>query len=218
MGIKSIVWTVSGLMGTALLVFLIADMFFKRPPIQESSPIQVMVTEPVEVTESESRSPLPQNLDPLPNETRAFIADSFVDTASMLAVSSPVPESNTESPASEGADALALTEEEQANIYRRAQVFRDEALEVFPLLSMSIHTPEFMADKNSGGIGPRSGEIWIRIKPENSGEMKEIMAQTADLYRQYVKEYDRPVRIVLWVGGQIWAVSTYGTDGILLTP
>jgi hypothetical protein len=61
--------------------------------------------------------------------------------------------------------------------------------------------------------GPPPDEIWIRIKPENSGEMRAIMAQMADLYQTYAGIYGRSVRIVNWVGGQAWAAFTYPAEG-----
>ena len=57
--------------------------------------------------------------------------------------------------------------------------------------------------------GLRDGEIWIRIDPSNSREYKEIMAQTADLYRVDTG-YQDEVTVLLWVGGQVMARETYG--------
>jgi hypothetical protein len=114
-----------------------------------------------------------------------------------------------------------LTQEEEEDIYVRAQVFRDEALVVFPVYSIEIHRPESMdtgwVEENGIMIeksyGPPPDEIWIRIKPENSGEMRAIMAQMADLYQTYAGIYGRSVRIVNWVGGQAWAAFTYPAEG-----
>jgi hypothetical protein len=114
-----------------------------------------------------------------------------------------------------------LTQEEEEDIYVRAQVFRDEALAVFPVYSIEIHRPESMdtgwVEENGIMIeksyGPPPDEIWIRIKPENSGEMRAIMAQMADLYQAYAGIYGRSVRIVNWVGGQAWAAFTYPAEG-----
>ncbi len=114
-----------------------------------------------------------------------------------------------------------FTQEELEDIYLRAQVFRDEALDAFPLYSVEIHRPKGLdpgyIEENGIRIyksyGPPPNEVWIRIRPENAREMKEIMAQTADLYRDYMNQYPHPVRIVHWVGGQIFAAATYNADG-----
>lgn len=114
-----------------------------------------------------------------------------------------------------------LTQKDLEEIYLKAQVFRDEALEIFPLHSVEIHRPESMdpgyVEENGIQIkkayGPPPNEIWIRIQPESAREMKEIMAQTADLYRQYVNGYDQNVRVVHWVGGRAFAAATYDADG-----
>ncbi|MCD4719830.1 MAG: hypothetical protein K8S13_08210 [Desulfobacula sp.] len=111
-------------------------------------------------------------------------------------------------------------------VYLTAQVFRDEALETFPVYTVRIHKPESIGSdfEESGSqaaeqkaFGPGSNEIWIRIKPENAREMKEVMAQTADLYRQYVNEYDKDVKVINWVGGQPWASIVYSPDGGIVT-
>ena len=57
--------------------------------------------------------------------------------------------------------------------------------------------------------GLQDGEIWIRIDASKSGEYKEIMAQTADLYRVNTG-YREEVTVLLWVGGQVMARETYG--------
>ena len=111
----------------------------------------------------------------------------------------------------------ALTRAEEEEIYLRAQVFRDEALEVFPVYSVEIHRPKsldtgwveengIMVEKS---YGPAPDEIWIRIRPENAQQMREIMAQMADLYQTYAGVYGRSIRIINWVGGQAWAAFTY---------
>ena len=164
--------------------------------------------------------------DPVPDPSKKALAFPAKDLPALPeTLDEPKPGGlETEVKAQPGPEPLALTPEELEEIYLRAQVFRDEALTVFPLTSLSIHRPDSLAraeTQESGGrisIGPPANEIWIRIKPENSNEMKEIMAQTADLYRQYVSEYDHPVRIVQWVGGRIWSAATYGRDNRVLVP
>ena len=84
-------------------------------------------------------------------------------------------------------------------------MFEEEARETFPLLSVQTSNP---IDIEKKVFGPKKGEIWIRIKPENSKEFKEIMAEIADLYKD-VARYDDPVTIILWVGNRIWAKFQY---------
>jgi len=56
--------------------------------------------------------------------------------------------------------------------------------------------------------GLRDGEVWIRINPGNSNEFREVMAQTADLYRANT-DYTGDVTVLLWVGGQVMAKEVY---------
>jgi hypothetical protein len=56
--------------------------------------------------------------------------------------------------------------------------------------------------------GLTDGEVWIRIDPSQSGQYKEVMAQTADLYRANT-DYTGDVKVLLWVGGQVWAKEVY---------
>lgn len=133
-----------------------------------------------------------------------------------------------------------LTEEEQMEVYYKAQIFKDEALETFPLYTVQIHKPNAATENrnestdssavaDSGTIstnniavvedfGPKPGEIWVRIKPENANEMKEIMAQTADLYREYTNTDDGNVTIINWVGGQPYFRMDFDASGNQITP
>jgi hypothetical protein len=108
-----------------------------------------------------------------------------------------------------------LDYQDEEVVYLKAQVFRDEALETFPVYTVEIHKPESLESDNPGTktFGPDKNEIWIRIKPQNAREMKEVMAQTADLYRQYVNEYEEGIKVIHWVGGQPWASTVYSPDG-----
>lgn len=112
-------------------------------------------------------------------------------------------------------------------VYYNALIFRDEALATFPVYTVEIHKPESIirTSKQDAGDGPwqappnpRPNEVWIRVKPANAREMTEIMAQTADLYRQYVDNYQQNVRIINWVGGQPWASREFGPDGSAARP
>lgn len=84
-------------------------------------------------------------------------------------------------------------------------MFEEEAKETFPLLSIQTANP---MDTGKKVFGPKRGEIWIRIKPENSKEFKKIMAGVADLYKN-TTGYEDPVTVVLWVGNRIWAKFQY---------
>ena len=131
------------------------------------------------------------------------------------------PSAPVEEFSSDQAEEPGLSQEEEMEIYVKAQVFREEALEIFPVYSVEIHRPESVdtgwVEENGIMIkksyGPPPNEVWIRIRPENAREMKEIMAQTADLYREYVNGYGHDIRIVHWVGGQAFAAATYNSDG-----
>jgi hypothetical protein len=83
------------------------------------------------------------------------------------------------------------------------QIFRAEAMETLPLLT--IHTAD---PRQPGKPGPKKGEIWIRIKPAYSRETHDIMGQVADLYITTM-QYEEPVTVMLWVGGQPMARCEY---------
>lgn len=83
------------------------------------------------------------------------------------------------------------------------QYFESEALKDFP-----VHTIETFDPLQPNPNGPKRGEVWIRIKAENSREMKEVMAQTADVYREITGSME-PVTIMHWVGNRPYAKFTY---------
>lgn len=121
---------------------------------------------------------------------------------------------------SEPEAALDIIEDEEA-IYYDALVFRDEMLATFPVYTVKIHKPESISEKEGESdkghtvvaAPKKSNEIWIRIQPENAREMKEIMAQTADLYRLHVKNSSDNVVVINWVGGQPWARMEFDSQG-----
>ena len=88
-------------------------------------------------------------------------------------------------------------------------MFEEDARETFPLLSIQTANP---MDIEKKVFGPERGEIWIRIKPQNAKEFKEIMAEIADLYKN-ATGYEDPVTVVLWVGNRIWAKIQYPEQG-----
>jgi len=67
---------------------------------------------------------------------------------------------------------------------------------------------ELDEDGEFGRIGPPDGHVWIRIQAEHSNQYKEIMAQTADLYRAETG-YSDTVTVMLWVGGRPYARHSY---------
>ena len=87
-----------------------------------------------------------------------------------------------------------------------AQVFEEEALRNFPL-----HTARAFDPLSPDPYGPRRGEVWIRIKAEQSREMKQIMAQVADLYRDLAASPE-PLTVIQWVGNRPFARFEYGLD------
>ena len=93
--------------------------------------------------------------------------------------------------------------------YQLNQIFEAEVMETFPVYTVQTHNP-IEEKKNPKFFGPPKGEIWIRIKPENSREMREIMAQVADLYHQNAENPDDEITVLHWVGGRPWAKETYG--------
>ena len=91
--------------------------------------------------------------------------------------------------------------------YHLNREFEEEAKEALPLLAVVTPDPRETEHRRL-----KEGEIWIRINPGNSREMKDIMAQTADLYKKSTW-YDKPVTVILWVGGQPWARFQYPPPG-----
>lgn len=122
---------------------------------------------------------------------------------------------------------LAVVSEEtpvdEEAVYYKSMVFRDEALSVFPVHTVQIHQPKSIEEDIQTGriggknFGPKPNEVWVRIKPDNAKQMREIMAQTADLYREYVNENKENIVVVNWVGGQAWARMEFAPDGSPIT-
>jgi hypothetical protein len=117
---------------------------------------------------------------------------------------------------------------EQELLDQKTRMFIAEAKESLPLIDLRPFNPieagkrsyeaskqELGADKDDeaktesrDNRGLSNGEVWIRIDPGQSSEYKEIMAQTADLYRTNTG-YSGEVTVLLWVGGQVWERETY---------
>ena len=120
-------------------------------------------------------------------------------------------------------DSASATTADEA-VYYQAMVFRDEALSTFPVHTVQVFQPDSVKeDLQTGRIGgkyfgPKANEVWLRIKPESAGQMREIMAQTADLYREYLGQTSENIVVVNWVGGQAWARMEFGPDGSPVTP
>ena len=166
------------------------------------SPVEAVVKAPEKIPEPVPPSPADALPDPVPPKQASATAEF----------------------ASASAKAPAAVEEiddlYEETAYYAALVFKDEALATFPVHTVDIHTPESMLPKRTDSAGrpipwpnPGKSEIWIRVKPGNAREMREIMAQTADLYRLYAHEHNENIRAVNWVGGQPWAAATFGPDG-----
>ena len=80
--------------------------------------------------------------------------------------------------------------------YELNKEFEEEAKETLPLLSIQTNNP-----LNTKAFGPRRGEIWVRVKPDNARELKQVMKKLADLYRTRTG-YDGTITIMHWVGGR----------------
>lgn len=101
----------------------------------------------------------------------------------------------------------------------KREMFDDEASAVLPLLTVQTfrhetasseagasEAPEHQAISTNqagpfGRLAPPDGHIWIRIDANYAQEHKDIMAQTADLYRAETGTTE-PVTVMLWVGGR----------------
>ncbi|MBW1682511.1 MAG: hypothetical protein JRJ83_13950 [Deltaproteobacteria bacterium] len=96
---------------------------------------------------------------------------------------------------------LAVVSERQAKEreYELNQEFEAEARDVLPLLSIQTNNP--LDSKDSKTFGPPRGEIWVRVKPDNAGDLKQIMEELADLYRSRTG-YEGAITIMHWVGGR----------------
>jgi len=111
--------------------------------------------------------------------------------------------------------------------WQKTQMFVAEAKQSLPLIGIrpfdarraTVASSDIpgtgMTDGEISGIpgrdgrGLRDGEVWIRIDPARSGEYKEVMAQTADLYRANTG-FEGEVTVLLWVGGRVHARETFG--------
>ena len=93
---------------------------------------------------------------------------------------------------------LAKIKERQAkeHEYELNKQFEAEAKKKLPLLSIQTNNP-----LDEKGFGPRRGEIWVRVKPDNARELKQVMKKLADLYRSRTG-YKGPITIMHWVGGR----------------
>ena len=194
----------------AAVIFISPETARETPPDRNMAPAPEKAT--VQAIRPDNPSPEADPAGPaVPNEVQTEPAPA--PPADM--VEAPVPE-----PAP-GTPEKVVDEVEQ---YYRAMVFRDEALESFPVYTVQVHQPtsieEDLQEGRIGGkdFGPKPNEVWIRIKPDNAGEMREVMAQTADLYRQYVNEYDEKIVVVNWVGGQAWARMEFSPDALPAGP
>jgi hypothetical protein len=126
----------------------------------------------------------------------------------------------------DGGEILEATSAEKDLHWEKTKMFMAEAKESLPLIGVRSFdarratlrpsdAPEAMAaDTETSGIpgrddrGLSDGEVWIRIDPGRSGEYKEIMAQTADLYRANTG-FEGEVTVLLWVGGRVHARETF---------
>ena len=80
--------------------------------------------------------------------------------------------------------------------YELNREFEEEAKEILPLLSIQTNNP-----LDAKAFGPRRGEIWVRVKPDNARELKQIMEELAELYRTHTG-YEGGITIMHWVGGR----------------
>lgn len=108
-------------------------------------------------------------------------------------------------PAVEEADPPHQTIEEE---YEQNRFFETLVKGSFPVHTIQTHNP-----LDTDVPGPPKDEIWVRIKPENAGEMNEIMSELADLYRDISAGYQEDVVVMHWVGAQPYARKTYSPDG-----
>lgn len=93
---------------------------------------------------------------------------------------------------------LAEVSERQAKQreYELNKEFEEEAKEMLPLLSIQTNNP-----LDTKTFGPQRGEIWVRVKPDNARELKQIMEKLANLYRSRTG-YKGTITIMHWVGGR----------------
>lgn len=92
--------------------------------------------------------------------------------------------------------------------YEQNRHFEELVKGSFPVHTIQTHNP-----LDTRIPGPPQGEIWVRIKPENAGEMNQIMSELADLYRDIRIGYEENVVVMHWVGAQPYARRTFYPDG-----
>ena len=138
---------------------------------------------------------------------------SAVDDAQPFVTSDTPPEASERTSSMDTYKPAAVLEEEPGleevtadEAYARNQMFEAEAMEAFPLHTINTHNP-----LEPQAYGPRPGEIWIRVKVEHGRELKDIMAQVADLYLAEVQG-EGPVTVMHWVGGRPHARYRYPSD------
>jgi len=105
--------------------------------------------------------------------------------------------------------ALAEVSERQAKQreYELNKEFEEEAKEMLPLLSIQTNNP-----LDTKAFGPQRGEIWVRVKPDNARELKQIMEELAELYRSRTG-YEGSITIMHWVGGRPHLKMTFHANG-----
>ena len=87
--------------------------------------------------------------------------------------------------------------------YALNKEFEAAALETFPVHTVQTHDP-----RHPEAFGPKKGEIWVRVKVEEALWYKDIMAETAELYRE-LTYYDEPVTVMHWVGNRPYAKLSF---------
>jgi len=90
--------------------------------------------------------------------------------------------------------------------YELNKEFEEEAKETLPLLSIQTNNP-----LNTKAFGPRRGEIWVRVKPDNARELKQVMKKLGELYRSQTG-YDGTITIMHWVGGRPHLKMTFSPN------
>jgi len=87
--------------------------------------------------------------------------------------------------------------------YELNKEFEKEARDVLPLLSIQTNNP-----LDTKAFGPQRGEIWVRVKPDNARELKQIMKKLVDFYRSRTG-YEETITIMHWVGGRPYLKMTF---------
>ena len=84
--------------------------------------------------------------------------------------------------------------------------FEAAALEIFPVYTVQTHDPRHPEE-----FGPKKGEIWVRIKPEAALTYQDVMAETAELYRELTYRQG-PVTVMHWVGNRPYAKLSFSGE------